>query len=122
MGIFDFFRNKDGDKQEDKLDSRQGMAAQNPSSRERDREQAHSDQVSAAAADNSFKPKNRPPAPSHEYYEVQKGDSLSKIAKDRYGDAAKWKMIYEANKSVLKNPDLIQPGQMIELPDLRKED
>lgn len=122
MGILDFFKNKGGDKQENKVDSKQGRAAQNPVSRERDREQAQSDQVRPAASDKAFKPKNRPPAPSHEYYEVQKGDSLSKIAKDRYGDASKWKMIYEANKNLLKNPDIIHPGQMLELPDIHKED
>lgn len=122
MGILDFFKNKGGDKQENKIDSKQGRAAQNPVSRERDREQAQSDQVRPAASDKAFKPKNRPPAPSHEYYEVQKGDSLSKIAKDRYGDASKWKMIYEANKNLLKNPDIIHPGQMLELPDIHKED
>lgn len=124
MGILDFFKNKGGEKQENKkVDSSQGRAAQNPASRERDGEQAQSDQVSSSAAsDKTFKPKNRPPAPSHEYYEVQKGDSLSKIAKDRYGDASKWKMIYEANKNLLKNPDIIHPGQMLELPNIHNED
>lgn len=121
MGIFDFFRNKSGDRQEDKMDSRQGRAAQNPVSRERDSEQVRSAEVTSSASDKSFKPKNRPPAPSHEYYEVQEGDSLPKIAKDRYGDAAKWEMIYEANRDKIKDPDTIQPGQMIELPDIRKE-
>lgn len=121
MGILDFFKNKGDQKREDKIDSKQGRAAQNPSSQERDQEQGQSDQVSPAASDKTFKPKNRPPAPSHEYYEVQKGDSLSKIAKDRYGDASKWKMIYEANKNLLKNPDIIHPGQMLELPNIHKE-
>lgn len=121
MGILDFFKNRNDQKPEGKIDSKQGRAAQNPSSRERDREQAHSDQVSPAASEKTFKPKNRPPAPSHEYYEVQKGDSLSKIAKDRYGDASKWKMIYEANKDLLKNPDIIHPGQMLELPNIHTE-
>lgn len=51
-----------------------------------------------------------------ETYTVQKGDSLSKIAKRRYGEAGKWKIIYEANKDIIKNPDLIYPGQVLKLP------
>jgi nucleoid-associated protein YgaU len=51
-----------------------------------------------------------------ETYTVQKGDSLSKIAKSRYGEAGKWKIIYEANKDIIKNPDLIYPGQVLKLP------
>ena len=50
-------------------------------------------------------------------YTVVKGDSLSKIAKKTYGDANKWHAIYEANKATIKNPDLIYPGQVLNLPD-----
>jgi len=49
-------------------------------------------------------------------YTVQKGDSLSKIAKEYYGDAREWKKIYEANKERIKNPDLIQPGWVLTIP------
>lgn len=49
-------------------------------------------------------------------YTVQAGDSLSKIAKREYGDAAQWKKIHEANKDTIKNPDLIHPGQTLRLP------
>lgn len=49
-------------------------------------------------------------------YTVQKGDSLSKIAKALYGSAGKWKVIYEANKDSIKNPDLIYPGQVFRIP------
>ena len=49
-------------------------------------------------------------------YTVQKGDSLSKIAKALYGDASQWKKIYEANKERIKNPDLIQPGWVLTIP------
>jgi nucleoid-associated protein YgaU len=48
---------------------------------------------------------------------VVAGDSLSKIAKKFYGDANKWKLIYEANKDQIKNPDLIHPGQTFKIPD-----
>lgn len=49
---------------------------------------------------------------------VVKGDTLSKIAKQHYGDASKWKALYEANRDVIKNPDLIQIGWVIKLPQL----
>ena len=49
-------------------------------------------------------------------YVVQKGDSLSKIAKREYGDANKWRTIYEANKDLIKDPDLIYPGQELKVP------
>ena len=50
-------------------------------------------------------------------YTVVAGDSLSKIAKKLYGDASKWRVIFEANTDVIKNPDLIQPGQKFKIPD-----
>lgn len=50
-------------------------------------------------------------------YTIAKGDSLSKIAKRVYGSAKEWKKIYEANKDIIKNPDLIYPGQVIKIPD-----
>jgi nucleoid-associated protein YgaU len=49
-------------------------------------------------------------------YVVVKGDSLSKIAKRQYGDAGKWRQIFEANKDIIKDPDLIYPGQTLKIP------
>ena len=49
-------------------------------------------------------------------YIVAKGDSLSKIAKREYGDANQWRRIYEANKDLIKDPDLIYPGQELKVP------
>jgi len=46
-------------------------------------------------------------------YEVVRGDSLSKIG-SKYG--VSWKEIYEANKEIIKNPDLIQPGWKLKIP------
>jgi nucleoid-associated protein YgaU len=48
-----------------------------------------------------------------EEYEVKSGDNLSKIGA-RYGIT--WKEIYEANKDIIKNPDLIQPGWKLKIP------
>ncbi len=49
-------------------------------------------------------------------YTVEKGDSLSKIAKEQLGNANAWKQIFEANRDVLDDPDRIFPGQVIKLP------
>jgi nucleoid-associated protein YgaU len=54
--------------------------------------------------------------PAVKTYVVQKGDSLSKIAKDEYGNANAWQKIYEANRDIIKNPDLIYPGQTLKIP------
>jgi nucleoid-associated protein YgaU len=50
-------------------------------------------------------------------YIVKSGDSLSKIAKQFYGDANKWKRIHAANKDKIPNPDLIHPGLQLTIPD-----
>ena len=49
-------------------------------------------------------------------YTVVSGDSLSKIAKREYGDAQKWRQIYDANRDQIKDPDLIYPGQVLTIP------
>lgn len=49
---------------------------------------------------------------------VKSGESLSKIAKHYYGDAMKYKQIFEANTNILKNPDLIHPDQVLVIPNL----
>jgi nucleoid-associated protein YgaU len=49
-------------------------------------------------------------------YTVVKGDTLSKIAKQFYGDANKWRRIHEANRDVIKDPDRIFPGQVFKIP------
>ena len=49
-------------------------------------------------------------------YVVQPGDSLSKIAKELLGDAARWPEIFELNKDQIKDPNLIQVGQELRMP------
>ena len=49
-------------------------------------------------------------------YTVKSGDTLSKIAKQAYGDAGSWKKIHEANRSKIPNPDLIHPGDELVIP------
>jgi nucleoid-associated protein YgaU len=51
-----------------------------------------------------------------QYYTVVKGDTLSKIAKQYYGDAGKYPRIFEANQPLLTHPDKIYPGQTLRIP------
>lgn len=60
-----------------------------------------------------------PPATEKQFYTVKKGDYLSKIAKEVYGDAKKYNIIFEANKPMLKDPDLIYPGQVLVIPPIQ---
>lgn len=53
-------------------------------------------------------------AGSEQLYEVKPGDNLSKIASKYPGMT--WQKIFEANKDILKNPDMIQPGQKLKIP------
>ena len=50
-------------------------------------------------------------------YIVKKGDTLQKISNKMYGTTKKWKKIYEANKKILKSPDMIKPGQKLVIPE-----
>ena len=56
------------------------------------------------------------PTATVQTYTVVGGDSLSKIAKKFYGNANKWRDIFEANKDRISNPDLIQIGQVLKIP------
>ena len=60
---------------------------------------------------------NQPAAPAAQSYTVQKGDSLSKIAKKHLGDGNDWRKIYEANRALIgDDPDKIFPGQKLTIP------
>lgn len=54
----------------------------------------------------------------YHHHTVEGGETLGKIAKHYYGDAMKYKQIFEANTSVLKNPDTIHPGDELIIPNL----
>lgn len=51
-----------------------------------------------------------------EYYIIKKGDTLSGIAKQFLGNANDYPKIFEANREVIRNPDLIFIGQKIRIP------
>ena len=56
------------------------------------------------------------PAPAARLYTVQKGDTLSAIAKQFYGKAGDYPKIFKANQPLLKDPDHIYPGQVLRIP------
>ena len=56
--------------------------------------------------------------PEAQFHTVVSGDTLGKIAKNFYGNAMKYPVIFEANKPMLKDPDLIYPGQVLRIPAL----
>jgi len=51
-----------------------------------------------------------------QWYEVKKGDTLWKIAKDHYGDGSLYTDIFKANQDVLTDPDKIKVGQRLRIP------
>ncbi|WP_037318055.1 peptidoglycan-binding protein LysM [Salegentibacter sp. Hel_I_6] len=60
-------------------------------------------------------------SPEAGFHTVERGENLSKIAKEHYGDANKYTMIFEANKPMLKDPDRIYPGQVLRIPRLEQK-
>lgn len=55
-------------------------------------------------------------APEARFHTVVKGDTLSAIAKEYYGNAGKYPAIFEANRPMLSDPDRIYPGQVLRIP------
>ncbi|MES9940726.1 MAG: peptidoglycan-binding protein LysM [Candidatus Thiodiazotropha sp. 6PLUC2] len=51
-----------------------------------------------------------------EYYTIESGDTLSAIAKRFLGKGSDYPKIFEANREVIKDPNLIYPGQKIRIP------
>ena len=50
------------------------------------------------------------------HYTVRPGDTLSSIAQRFYGNPADWRGLYQANRSVIKNPNAIYPGEVLNVP------
>ena len=78
-------------------------------------------QASTAQTSSASQPSGSKPAEPH-FYEVKKGDTLWKIAEEVYGKGHgdKNKIIFEANKPMLKSPEKIFPGQKLRIPDLNQ--
>ena len=56
------------------------------------------------------------PAPEAVFYTVKSGDTLGGIAKEHLGDASRYPEIFETNQPLLKDPNLIYPGQVLRIP------
>jgi nucleoid-associated protein YgaU len=50
------------------------------------------------------------------FYTIVRGDTLSKVSKEYYGNANLYNKIFEANRPMLSHPDKIYPGQMLRIP------
>ena len=58
--------------------------------------------------------------PEATFHTVEKGDTLWAIATKNYGDGSKFKLIFQANRPMLSDPDEIYPGQVLRIPPLEK--
>lgn len=67
-------------------------------------------------ADAKEPPKPATDDPYAQYHVVQKGETLSKIAEQYYGDKMLYPKIFEANRDQLRDPDRIKPGQKLRIP------
>jgi nucleoid-associated protein YgaU len=67
------------------------------------------------------KPGVAAPVSSMKTYTVKAGDTLSKISGEFLGNANEYMRIFEANKDQLKDPDTIQPGQVLKIPAMDRQ-
>ena len=74
------------------------------------------DDITADISVDSSLPVPQAPSGSGRTYKVKAGDSLSKIAKEFYGNAGDYMRIFNANKDKLRDPDTIQEGQELLIP------
>jgi hypothetical protein len=71
---------------------------------------------SAQPADATAKPAETPPAPTVQKITIQPGNNLWKLSRQLYGLGRRYTVIFEANRDVIRNPDLIYPGQVLTAP------
>jgi nucleoid-associated protein YgaU len=82
-----------------------------------DKKPDFSDVVSGSSSTAETAPSATVGPPEPRFYVVQKGDSLSKIAKQFFGNTSDWRRIYDANRDRIKDPDVIQPGWKLTIPE-----
>jgi hypothetical protein len=63
-----------------------------------------------------------PPGPQDALHQVMPGDDLHLIAGYYYGDARQWERIWQANKAQIRNPNLIERGALLRVPDAAAPD
>jgi nucleoid-associated protein YgaU len=103
VGLLDKFKKKDDSKKADFSNVQSGSSSTAPSPAPAD--QLPQEPLPGASGGSQ-----------QQTHVVASGDTLSKIAKRYYGDANQWRRIYEANQDIIKNPDLIHPGQQLKIP------
>jgi nucleoid-associated protein YgaU len=54
---------------------------------------------------------------SQKFHIVAKGETLGSISSKYYGSSGKWKKIYENNRNIIKDPNVLKPGTKLMLPD-----
>jgi LysM repeat protein len=78
-----------------------------------------------SSIDNSLTPSTDSETPAatggSETYTVHRGDTLMRIAFEKYGDLYKWRQIYEANRDKIKDPNFITPGTVLALENVGNE-
>ena len=73
--------------------------------------------VNAIEVEKAPEPEPVPePVSAERFYEVVSGDTLGAISQKYYGQASNYMKIFEANRDILDNPDLIKPGQKLKIP------
>jgi nucleoid-associated protein YgaU len=92
-----------------------GLFDKDPEKKDKSGEKPKADFSNVQGGSSSTAPRSRVEVEVRSYTVIA-GDSLSKIAKREYGDAQKWRQIYEANRDQIKDPDLIYPGQVLSIP------
>lgn len=75
----------------------------------------HTTKAAAGKSHKASRPDTKKPGKT---YVVKSGDTLSKIAKLELGDSSKWQLLYKTNqKTIGKNPNKLQPGQKLVMPE-----
>lgn len=96
MGLFDFFKKKP--KPDDKQEK--------PFEGSWDSETLEHDEAQAKQVTEE------------QHHVVQEGESLSRIAEKYYGSTERWQLVYDANRDQIDDPDFIQPGQRLYIPNV----
>jgi len=102
----------EGNDADDEANPDDEYGIENPDGETGDDETDSSDEEPDAGADD----KENPTKSEGEIYIVKPGDMLMKIAKDKYGDESKYRLIMEANN--ITDPNMLQVGQKLILPPL----
>jgi LysM repeat protein len=74
----------------------------------------------ATAKKNATSSTGKQTSSQHDTYTVKSGDSLWAIAEKQLGAGSRWQEVYNLNKDIISNPDVIQPGWKLKIPKYAK--